>query len=61
MFFFSCDAQCARAGTYTSLTQATPQAASTETARSGLTMAMKLTPLARIAIISEWRQKHHTV
>ena len=34
---------------------------SVATARSGLTIVKKPMPLARIAMISEWRQKFHIV
>ena len=58
---FSCDAQAAFRGTKTSFTQTTNSAISTATARSGRTITRKLTPLARIATISEWRQNVQSV
>ena len=59
--FFICSAHCALLGTNDSFTHATAHAMATATARSGRTIARKLTPLARIATISEWRQKFHMV
>ena len=57
----SCFAHCATRGTYHSSTHATKQAIARATARSGFTIAKNPMPLARIAMISEWRQNVHIV
>ena len=58
---FICSAHCALHGTKLSFTQATSTAMTSATDSIGRTIARKLTPLARIATISEWRQKLHIV
>ena len=60
-FFLKMGMESGTVSYYTSFTQATAHAMCAATARSGFTIATKLTPLARIAVISEWRQKLHIV
>ena len=59
--FRSCFAHCAALGTYHSSTHATKHAIANATTRSGFTIVKNPMPFARIAMISEWRQKVHMV